>query len=87
MRKNKVTTQNQDFCKFENCEIQMVIARKRVIDFYRHGNWIYQVSINDLQTGQQVLDWCRQLSQKSWMSSSLLSEFCSLAIGALRNGD
>ena len=74
--------QNQDD-ESEEEVIQMVLSGSRIIDFYRNGRWIYQIFLCDLRTGTQALDWCRQLSQKSWMSPRLLSHFCTLALGAL----
>jgi hypothetical protein len=81
MRLEHIFAQNQE--SDENEDVQVVLTGNRVINFSRNGNWIYEVFIEDLRTSTGVLAWCRQLSEKSWMSPRLIGEFCTLAMGAM----
>jgi hypothetical protein len=57
-----------------------------MVDFFLDRRWVYQIAITDLSSGREALDWCRQLAQKSWASNRTISEFCTIALGALQNG-
>jgi hypothetical protein len=61
------------------------LTNNTVVDFYLHGNWIYQIFIDEIGDSLQALSWCRQLSEKTWMRPELLSRFCSMAIIAIEN--
>ncbi len=50
------------------------------IEFYREGILIYDIVLSQCRSRAQVLDWVRQIAQKSWSTRQIVSQLCSLLL-------
>lgn len=62
--------------KVELVEDALVFSRRH------QDRWdeIYWIELEDCRTPKQILEWIRQLSEKGWVDTWLLRDFCNLLL-------
>jgi len=51
-----------------------------ILDFYIEDRWVYDIDLNSFRDSVTVLDWIRQLSEKSWVTTQTLYNVCNIAL-------